>query len=96
MNTFNFKELINILNIEKIIIFGNKNFESNDIDLLIISSDFEEMYTIKRREFVRRYINSNKKLDLICLTPCEYQRMKRFPNKFSTDIILKGEVVYAR
>lgn len=96
LNLLHFEELLHIFVIEKIIIFGNKSRESNDIDLLIISDDFEEMYSAKRINSVLRYVNISKKLDLICLTSNEFYRMKKFPTEFSKEILLNGEIIYER
>ncbi|EJR73635.1 hypothetical protein ORN01_22160 [Bacillus cereus] len=92
----NFSELVCNLKIEKIIIFGNLTMKSNDLDLLIVSDDYEVMYNHKRIKISKKFIHSIKKLDLICLTLKEFNELQIRPNQFSINILTKGEVLYER
>ncbi|MFP3324427.1 hypothetical protein R0K05_15185 [Planococcus sp. SIMBA_160] len=96
MDKMNFSILLLALDIEFIILFGNKSNLSNDIDLLIISNDFKLMYSAKRVQYVKKYLHCDKKLDLICVTSDEYERMMEYPTKFSKQIIKNGEIIYGK
>lgn len=84
------------LNIEKIILYGNSEHYSNDIDLLIVSDDFRDMFFFKRINKVIEYIETDNILDPICLTNIEYCKLLNYPNEFSRKIISKGETIYER
>ncbi|MCY8129387.1 nucleotidyltransferase domain-containing protein [Bacillus spizizenii] len=96
MEKLNLCTLLLFLDIEKIVLFGNRSSKSKDIDLLIISDDFDSMYSAKRINYVARKLNVSKKLDLICLTLNEYHKMKKFPTEFSKQILLNGEIIYEK
>ncbi|MDK7489685.1 MULTISPECIES: hypothetical protein [Bacillus cereus group] len=96
MKKFNFSALVLAIDIEKILLFGNKSITSNDIDLLVVSNDFELMYSSKRVQYVKKYLNSTKKIDLICVTVEEYKKMIKYPTELSKQIIKSGEIVYEK
>lgn len=91
-----YRTLIETLKIKLIIVFGNIDFDSKDIDLLIVSDDFSDMFYHKRINKVLEYIESDLKLDPICLTQKEYNKLLNYPNEFAKNIIDKGELIYER
>ena len=71
-----------------------KQKENSDIDLLIITDDFEELSYFKRRELVQKAINLNffLSVDAICLSKKEYiqiidERRELFNNERMVRII---------
>lgn len=93
---FDYSELIDYLQVEKIICYGTLSTEISDLDLVIISDDFESMFIHKRLSITKKYLKGNRKLDLICLTNAEYRKLKNNPNSFSVNILIKGELLYER
>lgn len=91
-----YSELIDYLQVEKIIRYGTLSTNTSDLDLVIISDDFESMFVHKRLSVTKKYLKSNRKLDLICLTNDEFRRLKRNPNSFSVNILTKGVLLYGR
>ncbi|MCR2043778.1 hypothetical protein [Anaerosalibacter massiliensis] len=91
-----YSELIDYLQVEKIIRYGTLSTQTSDLDLVIISDDFESMFVHKRLSVTKKYLKGNRKLDLICLTNDEYRKLKRNPNSFSVNILIKGELLYER
>lgn len=91
-----YSELIDYLQVEKIIRYGTLTTQTSDLDLVIISDDFENMFVHKRLSVTKKYLKGNRKLDLICLTNDEYGKLKRNPNSFSINILIKGELLYER
>ncbi|PJI09231.1 MULTISPECIES: hypothetical protein [Clostridium] len=91
-----FTDLINIMEINKIIYYGRKTMNSNDIDLVVVSDDFESMYDYKRLNVVKKYIRSKKKLDLICLTIKEFNELIDIRSKYFSNVMERGEILYER
>src|SRR3989338_1819598 len=69
------------VNIEKAILFGSratgKNKEDSDVDIIIISKDFEKLKSYKRSPQFYLLWNSPYNIDIICLTPEEYEKKKK-------------------
>jgi len=67
------------IKVEKIILFGsrarNDYKKESDYDFIIISKDFEGIPIFKRIEMV---LDVNENIDVICLTPEEFEREKNF------------------
>lgn len=92
----NLSYLTRFYKVDLIIEFGEtSNSERNDIDLLIISDDFEDMFTHKRKKMVENCIISNYLIDPICVTSDEFCKMKNGDSNF-TKQILKGDILYDR
>lgn len=91
-----YSELIDYLKVEKIIHYGTLSTQTSDLDLVIISDDFESMFVHKRLSVTKKYLKGNRKLDLICLTNDRYRKLKKNPNSFSANILIKGELLYER
>ena len=79
------KEFLNRLNkdinIEKIFLFGSRASDSfrkdSDIDLVIVSSDFEDMNFIERGARMYNYWNLDYPVDFLCYTPEEFNKLKK-------------------
>ena len=85
--------LTNSLKIDKIIQFGNMSSQANDIDLLVVSDDFKEVFHHKRKSIIRNWLQSNKHIDVICLTKNEYLSLKKSESPFYRNIKL-GSIIY--
>jgi predicted nucleotidyltransferase len=89
-----FGDLTNLFEIELIIEFGEtSNIRRNDIDLLIVSNDFEDMFTHKRKRLVQKCIISDPEIDPICITLEEFVRLQKGDSIFAKQI-LKGAIIY--
>lgn len=85
------KLLKEYIQLEKVILFGNLEANANDYDLIIISEDFKNMFPKKRKEIVSRTIQANKKLDLMCYTKSDYDKIKE-----KNSVLKKGVTIYDR
>lgn len=90
----NFMNLLETISIEKVVQFGNMSQSSSDVDLLVISDDFESMYPNKRQFFIKQLIQASKPLDAICLTTKEYRKLKERSDPFSNNIKQTGRIIY--
>ncbi|MEN6328601.1 MAG: hypothetical protein ABFD18_20635 [Syntrophomonas sp.] len=88
-----YSELIDYLQIFKIILYGSL-LETSDLDLVIISDDFECMFIHKRISIAKKCLKTKRKLDLICLTIDEFEKLQKTPNQFSVNILIEGELLY--
>lgn len=89
--------LIKRIDVEKVILFGNiVNDDGADIDILVVSDDFEDMLIFKREQVVKSLIDSDKTIDPICVTLSEYRRMKATKNYFVSQVLSKGMIIYER
>jgi predicted nucleotidyltransferase len=88
------------LNISKIIIFGSyaygKPTEESDIDIVIVSKDFEEKDIFERAELTKEAeIKTIKKfvipLDIITMTPEEFKNGRSLISGYAKN----GKVLYA-
>jgi len=73
MTTPYISEILKLFDTEFILQFGDQIKKSTDIDILIVSNDFEGISTLKRREIIKRIDSS---LDPICLTVRQFDRLK--------------------
>ncbi len=75
----------------KVYLFGSQLlhiYPSSDLDLMLVSPSFNGVNSLKRVELVARILhNPHFKIDPICLTPIEYERLKEFPSQFSQTIL---------
>ncbi|MDP4039912.1 MAG: nucleotidyltransferase domain-containing protein [Candidatus Pacearchaeota archaeon] len=86
------KEIIRMINgfikkaqkeiaINKVILFGsqasNTTHKDSDIDLIIVSPDFESMSAIQRAAKLYNYWEALYPVDFICYTPKEFNILKR-------------------
>lgn len=67
------------IKIEKIILFGSRAKENykkeSDYDFIIVSKDFKDIPIFRRMEMV---LDIKEDIDVICLTPEEFEREKNF------------------
>lgn len=61
------------LQIDLIVQYGNINSNSKDIDLLVVSNDFEGISILKRRDLLKKI---DCRIDAVCLTNNQLQRFK--------------------
>ena len=84
------------IKIEKAIVFGSMGRgnwdEGSDIDLVIVSPDFQGKRFRERAVGLYRFYNLNRPVDLICLTPEEFEKMKDRPT-IAKQAIDEGTVV---
>lgn len=68
------------IKIEKVILFGSHARgdagENSDIDLIIVSDDFEGIKSIKRAAKMYSYWNSLAPVDFLCYTKSEFNKLK--------------------
>lgn len=80
---------------QKIILFGSYAYgqpsENSDIDLLVVADTDENFHD--RISRARRFLPKDRPIDLIVLTPSEYQKTKS-SNPLISEIENKGRVVY--
>ena len=69
------------LSVNNIIFFGsrtsNKYHKDSDIDLMIVSKDFDGMHFINRASKMYNYWESDMPVDFICYTPKEFEILKK-------------------
>lgn len=66
-------EILNLFETKLIVQFGNKSDNANDIDLLIVSNDFNFISRLKSRELIKRI---DEKIDPLCLTAQQFNKLK--------------------
>ncbi len=70
-----------IASIDRAILFGShatgKQHESSDIDIMLVSKDFENKKSYKRSPEYYLEWNLPYDVDIICLTPEEFDRLKK-------------------
>lgn len=79
-----------------IMIYGNCQTNERDIDIVVVSNYFSKMFYHKRINKVKDYIDSEVKIDPICLTEDEYKHVCKNPSSFMAEVIRTGVVVYER
>ncbi|MDO8687671.1 MAG: nucleotidyltransferase domain-containing protein [Dehalococcoidales bacterium] len=86
---------LKIMNPERIILFGSYAYGTpevdSDVDLLVIMETLDPFH--RRIQKLRPLLPRNKAVDLIVLTPEEYQQSKS-TNPLVKEIAEKGKVVY--
>jgi len=85
--------ILNSLNrefkINEIFLFGNK-LAQNDIDVLVVSDDFANISRTKRKMLIKK---TSLKLDPICLTTQEFEKLKRSKSSLWSIISTEGQRV---
>lgn len=75
------KKISNKAKIEKMLLFGSQakgvSKEGSDVDILLISSDFERKKYFQRSPQFYLLWNYDYDVDIICLTPKEYKERKQ-------------------
>lgn len=79
------KELIKTISkkysLEKAILFGSRArddwLKNSDIDLMLVSRDFENISFRKRMHKILDYWEGELDLEVICYTPKEFEKMKK-------------------
>jgi len=75
-----FRDGIKNLSLDKMILFGsyarNKQSESSDVDLLVVSDDFENVKSFKRAKDLYLDWDVDVDVDFVCLTNKELKRKK--------------------
>lgn len=74
------KEISRKIRLDKCILFGSracgKEKEYSDIDLLLVSNDFQGKKYFKRSPELYLMWNFHYDVDILCLTPSEFDRKK--------------------
>ena len=82
---------------EKILIFGSRArgdaTGDSDVDVIIVSTEFEGIPFVKRMARVLRLIHFEKHVDAICYTPEEFERAKK-ESAIVMDAVEYAEVAY--
>lgn len=95
MDLTSFIDPLKKINPEKIILFGSYAYGiptiNSDIDLLVIMKTQDSFH--QRIQKIRPLLPKNKAVDLIVLTPEEYQKTKS-NNPLVKEITEKGKVIY--
>jgi predicted nucleotidyltransferase len=96
MNSLINKFPIPNLDVVKIYLFGSYiNGNGNDVDLLIISNDFEGVSRAKRQEKVMlNFLDTN--VDPVCVTTNEFDRLLKQKSIFLTKILKTALLIYER
>ncbi|MBI5803891.1 nucleotidyltransferase domain-containing protein [Candidatus Pacearchaeota archaeon] len=70
-----------VTNIKKTILFGSqatgKSKENSDVDIIIISEDFKDKVSYKRSPEFYLMWDYPQDIDIICLTPEEFEKKKK-------------------
>lgn len=95
MDLVDFIDPLKKINPEKIILFGSYAYgvptANSDIDLLVIIKTKDSFH--QRIQKIRPLLPKNKAIDLIVLTPEEYQQTK-LSNPLVREIVEKGKIMY--
>lgn len=80
--------LRSLLQPEHIIVFGSQArgdaSEDSDLDVIIVSQRFAEVKAPNRRTLLSRHIWRDRSVDVICLTPEEFERLRKWAGVVST------------
>ena len=75
-------------------VIGSQNFE-HDIDLIVVSEDFEGLSRLKRTE--KTALNfENLAVDLTCMTRREFDRLNVQESSFLQKVLPSAAIVYDR
>lgn len=95
MDLIGFIDPLKKIHPEKIIIFGSYAYGvpniNSDVDLLVIMETSDSFH--QRIQKIRPLLPKNKAVDLIVLTPKEYQQTKS-KNPLVREITEKGKIIY--
>ena len=68
-------------NPQKIILFGSRargeHLEGSDYDIIIVSEAFKGMSFLRRLEMVYEFWDGERRMDVLCYTPEEFEKKKR-------------------
>ncbi len=102
MQSFDYKiksiveKLIKFYKPDLILLFGSAANETisedSDVDLLIVKET--KKHPIWRRVEVRKIIKADLPMDIIVLTPDEFQKLKQSGSMFIKDILKNGKILY--
>ncbi len=87
MNEILLKNIMKEFRIDELFLFGNDSVQS-DIDILIISDDFANISVTKRKMLIKK---NSLKLDPICLTPKEFNKLKNSKSSLWNKILTQGQ-----
>ncbi|TNE71753.1 hypothetical protein EP331_08845 [bacterium] len=84
------------LDIAKAYLFGSSTIGTGkDLDILIISDDFEGVSRIKRAEKVKlNFLTEN--IDPVCISEKEFERLTKQNSLFLSDILKSAILIYER
>ncbi|MGM7722538.1 nucleotidyltransferase domain-containing protein [Metabacillus sp. Hm71] len=90
IHKINLEKLNSVFTLKEVYITGSfckgETTECSDLDMIIISDDFQGISHFKRREIVEKYIELSLPIDAICLTSFELQvATKKSPNFFENE-----------
>ncbi len=82
----------------QVYIFGSQTGHYNpnsDLDLIIVSQSFQGISSLKRIEFVKKLLsNTYFRIDPICLTPVELERLKNSHSQFAQTVLEKLAMIF--
>ena len=82
------------ITVDVVYFIGSQNFE-HDIDLIIVSEDFEGLSRLKRAE--KAALNfENLAVDLTCVTRHEFDRLNSQGSFFLQKVLTSSSIVYDR
>jgi hypothetical protein len=84
-------EILNLFETKLIVQFGNKTENANDIDLLIVSNDFNFISRLKARELLKRI---DEKIDALCLTVDQFNELKKQKSSLYNSILKTNSIKY--
>jgi predicted nucleotidyltransferase len=88
--------LLRCIDVYKAYLFGSSTKTSgNDIDILLISEDFEGMSRVKRLERLARNATLNR-FDVVCMSKIEFYRLLKQKSAFLEDILSSAIPIYER
>ena len=75
------KALKNKFDVEEAIVFGSRvgedYLETSDIDLILVSKDFEDIPFVERMSKICEFWNGKISLEALCYTPKEFEKKKK-------------------
>lgn len=84
-------EILNLFETNLIVQFGNNTDNANDIDLLIVSNDFNFISRLKSRELLKRI---DEKIDALCLTVNQFNELKKRKCSLYNSILKTNSIKY--
>lgn len=75
------KKLKKDFSVDRVIFFGSRvgeeYFKHSDIDLIVVSEDFEGIDFTKRMSLMYNYWDSDLDVDFLCYTPKEFEKISK-------------------
>ncbi|MCD7972243.1 MAG: hypothetical protein LUG18_06190 [Candidatus Azobacteroides sp.] len=90
MKKINIDTIFKEFDVECIYLYGNVNC-INDIDLLIVSNSFKGISISKRKDLIKK---NNNKIDPICLTIKDFEKLKMSESTLWLELIKNGILIY--